>query len=162
MTVESFFATLRMVLGDTRKVKYSDEHLIESLNLVLSMASDILADCNHYVTKDNMTLKTGDNYLPANFSKLVGFDTTVKYSLLGSKITVDKDCKMEYFYVLPQITSTTDNFPLPDTFKEAMINYIISFLNGTSVPEVKQIMNVDLTRKATGNYIIEFPMPFNL
>jgi hypothetical protein len=161
-------------LGEMYSRKHSDPELIEAINTVIRTLNMILInrDSNWVMKESNLKVKNGKATLPEDFAKMrniyVTEDGETKnyegdYRVVGDLIYMDKSGTMDYYYVIPMISTLEDEIDIPSIFLEMFIRYATGLIDGSfGSSNLDKVISGEINSLSSSeNYpVIERPMQF--
>jgi hypothetical protein len=163
MTAQQLFLSLRFILNDMERSRFSDYQLTESVNSVLSIINNALAKSNsELITEEtDLTLVSGVVDLPVDFQSMVNVfagtnllsyqskssdSSSNTYRIRGNKIYSTNET-LTIHYKKTFLPIDTDDLsvslPVPDYFSELLKKYTVIIMQGgiskTETPIVQQI-----------------------
>ncbi len=146
-TVEDFLSSVRYQINDTGAVEYSNDELIEYLNIAIRfLSSELIGISSHLLLKET-TIALTDNMgdLPSDFIKekaVLDADgytlysappsatlSQIIYKIIGDKIysKASSPLTLYYFYFYPSVSAITDTLPTKD-YMEDLLKEMVIFL----------------------------------
>ncbi|MBM6701077.1 hypothetical protein H6A05_01875 [Megasphaera elsdenii] len=154
--------------------KHSDPELIEAINSVLRVLNMILInrDSNWVVKETKLRERNGRATLPDDFAKMKAIYVTKdgetktydgEYRIVKDVIYIDESGTMDYFYVIPEVSTMEDEIDLPSIFLQLFIRYATGLIDGTFGKTALDGLisdEVDKLSSADNYPVIERPMQF--
>jgi len=171
MLVQDFINSVRYPLGDPQILTYSDPHILDALNTVLSVVNTALIKLNSNLpVKDaTLSLPNGSADLPYDFISIkdviYGGEDYYDYKIMGEKIyapvdTLDIYYRHSYYYV-----SQDNHLPTPDYFVPLLKRLVIMIITNKMSAHDREFFEMvysDLSAVISGREYaaLEQPIPF--
>lgn len=172
--VQKIATAILFNLNEMYARKHSDPELIEAINSVLRVLNMILInrDSNWVVKEAKVKTRNGKATLPDDFAKMkaiyVEKDGETKeydgeYRIVKNTIYINDSGTMDYFYVVPEVSTMEDEIDLPDIFLQLFIRYATGLIDETFGKTALDNLisdEVDKLSSADNYPVIERPMQF--
>lgn len=154
--------------------KHSDPELLEAINSVLRVLNMILInrESNWVVKESKIRERNGKATLPEDFAKMKAIYVTKegetkpydgKYRIVKDIVYIDDSGTMDYFYIIPEVSTMEDEIDLPSIFLQLLIRYATGLIDGTFGKTALDGLisdEVDKLSSADNYPVIERPMQF--